>query len=80
MLPHFAAMGHVCPPQYNPADFVMFLMQKQSDEQLTQMADAWKQKGLANPRESYNTALALSDKQQQQEDEDENVSASASAK
>lgn len=26
MLPHFAALGHECPPLYNPADFVMDLV------------------------------------------------------
>jgi hypothetical protein len=27
MLTHFASIGHECPLHYNPADFVLYLMQ-----------------------------------------------------
>lgn len=41
MVPYFASVGHPCPQLYNPADFVMFLMQTQSHDARRALADRW---------------------------------------
>jgi ABC-type multidrug transport system ATPase subunit len=38
---YLRAMGHACPRNYNPADFVIFLMQQQSKTGIQALADAW---------------------------------------
>ena len=38
---YLRAMGHACPRNYNPADFVIFLMQQQSTAGIQALADAW---------------------------------------
>jgi energy-coupling factor transporter ATP-binding protein EcfA2 len=41
MTGYFTQMGHTCPPNFNPADFVMFLMQQQPQEEMERMVLAW---------------------------------------
>ena len=53
MLSHFADLGHACPPQYNPADFVMFLMQKCNEAELLELVDAWKKHRSSDPLPTY---------------------------
>lgn len=43
LVPYFASLGHVCKPNFNPADFVMFLVQQCSQKEITAMADAWEE-------------------------------------
>ena len=38
---YFESLGHKCPPSYNPADFVMFIMQESSDKEIKNMCDNW---------------------------------------
>lgn len=38
---HFESLGHKCPRNYNPADFVLFLLQKESQEVIDQVKGAW---------------------------------------
>lgn len=38
---YFESLGHKCPSSYNPADFVMFLMQEASDSEIKGMCDTW---------------------------------------
>eukprot|EP00939_MAST-03C_sp_MAST-3C-sp1_P002405 g2405.t1 len=38
---YFQALGHRCPDGYNPADFVMFMMQKLSDNEVSTFASDW---------------------------------------
>lgn len=40
---HFKALGNVCPSEYNPADFVMFLVQTADDAKRQEVAAAWKE-------------------------------------
>lgn len=53
MISYFADLGHECPPQYNPADFVMFLMQKCNEAELLELVDAWKKRRASNPLPTY---------------------------
>lgn len=68
MLPHFAGLNHVCPPNYNPADFVMFLMQKQTAEELDHLANEWDTAAATQPKPSAELikqaqlSLAVADK------------------
>ena len=41
MCPYFQDMGHVCPEHYNPADFIMFIMQTQGTEGAQRMIEGW---------------------------------------
>ena len=41
MVPYFAGRGHACPSLYNPADFVMFLMQTASKDARKALAAQW---------------------------------------
>merc|ERR1712188_339559 len=41
MTSYFASKGHQCPAHYNPADYVMFLMQTKSQNVVEGLADAW---------------------------------------
>ena len=41
MLPFFAEHGHTCPAHYNPADFVMFLMQQESEETVAAITEGF---------------------------------------
>lgn len=38
---YFATLGHPCPPNFNPADFIMFLMQKTTEEGVKEMSEKW---------------------------------------
>ena len=38
---HFASNGHKCPTNYNPADYVMFTMQKLEEDAIESMAHTW---------------------------------------
>lgn len=44
MTAYFARKGHICPAHYNPADFIMFMMQMESKASVHELADAWGQK------------------------------------
>lgn len=48
MLEHFETLGHVCPMRYNPADFVLFLMQTENEESLAKIQSAWASSELKN--------------------------------
>mmetsp|Transcript_21903 Transcript_21903/g.51184 ORF Transcript_21903/g.51184 Transcript_21903/m.51184 type:complete len:621 (-) Transcript_21903:96-1958(-) len=39
---YFTKLGHECPEDYNPADFVMFLIQRSSEEELSRLSAAWR--------------------------------------
>ena len=39
---HFDQLGFPCPPNHNPADFVMFLIQKESKEVVERIITDWK--------------------------------------
>ena len=39
VLPYFAKKGHVCPADSNPSDFIMYLLQTLSGEELKNLAD-----------------------------------------
>eukprot|EP00037_Helgoeca_nana_P008263 m.73616 g.73616 ORF g.73616 m.73616 type:complete len:707 (+) comp18824_c0_seq2:1094-3214(+) len=41
MLTHFSSIGHECPLHYNPADFVLYLMQTESPEALEKIRTSW---------------------------------------
>ena len=47
MVDYFAALGLQCPPQYNPAEFVMDLISSDfsGEEQVNQIIDAWQDSG-----------------------------------
>eukprot|EP00927_Polykrikos_kofoidii_P027605 TRINITY_DN2421_c0_g3_i1.p1 TRINITY_DN2421_c0_g3~~TRINITY_DN2421_c0_g3_i1.p1 ORF type:complete len:627 (+),score=83.85 TRINITY_DN2421_c0_g3_i1:62-1882(+) len=38
---HFSTINHVCPQDYNPADFVMFLLQTKDTEQVSKITETW---------------------------------------
>eukprot|EP00927_Polykrikos_kofoidii_P027600 TRINITY_DN2421_c0_g1_i1.p1 TRINITY_DN2421_c0_g1~~TRINITY_DN2421_c0_g1_i1.p1 ORF type:complete len:626 (+),score=103.86 TRINITY_DN2421_c0_g1_i1:58-1878(+) len=38
---HFSTIDKVCPQDYNPADFVMFLLQTKDSEQVSRITEAW---------------------------------------
>jgi len=38
---YFESLGHKCPPSYNPADYVMFMMQEASDDEIKKLCDTW---------------------------------------
>jgi len=40
---HFDNLGFPCPSNFNPADHVMFLMQKESSDKMRQIKDSWLQ-------------------------------------
>mmetsp|Transcript_15002 Transcript_15002/g.38536 ORF Transcript_15002/g.38536 Transcript_15002/m.38536 type:complete len:649 (-) Transcript_15002:139-2085(-) len=41
LLRHFGALGFECPPQYNPADFVLHIAQTESTDNLLRVQKAW---------------------------------------
>lgn len=49
---HFVQFGHKCPEDYNPADFVMFLMQEQPADQIKRLCDDWSEKSSAVKEEA----------------------------
>ena len=38
---YFTARGYICPPEYNPADYIMYILQTLSQEALIALASAW---------------------------------------
>ena len=79
--------GHRCPRNYNPADFIIFLMQTQSADGLERMADDWGTsparvealRGDANPNMGELEAATASTKKAQVAPLGENGSALAAA-
>jgi ABC-type multidrug transport system ATPase subunit len=53
---YFAQRGHACPEHYNPADFVMMLIQKETDDQLEKFMPPVPEYALA-PKESSNKSF-----------------------
>eukprot|EP00041_Stephanoeca_diplocostata_P023398 m.574731 g.574731 ORF g.574731 m.574731 type:complete len:761 (+) comp22282_c0_seq4:105-2387(+) len=47
MVEHFEALGYKCPPNHNPADYMLFLMQTESNEKLLTIERAWRNKAEA---------------------------------
>ncbi|CAJ1354546.1 unnamed protein product [Effrenium voratum] len=43
---HFESLGFPCPSNFNPADHVMFLLQKESPDKLREIKDTWLQSTL----------------------------------
>lgn len=39
---YFSKQGHKCPADYNPADYIMYLLQTIDDAELSRLAEAWK--------------------------------------
>ena len=44
---YFSAQGYKCPTDYNPSDYVMYVLQTISDGELEKLAAAWKQREQA---------------------------------
>jgi len=40
---YFASQGYQCPTDYNPSDYVMYVLQTISDTELERLANAWRQ-------------------------------------
>jgi len=57
MLKHFGALGHECPAQYNPADFVLFMAQTSSTEAIATFEADWRPK---DPNSSWDASKAAS--------------------
>mmetsp|Transcript_105347 Transcript_105347/g.187284 ORF Transcript_105347/g.187284 Transcript_105347/m.187284 type:complete len:662 (-) Transcript_105347:55-2040(-) len=43
---HFNKLGFACPANFNPADHVMFLLQKEDPQRIREVKDSWKQSGF----------------------------------
>eukprot|EP00941_MAST-03F_sp_MAST-3F-sp1_P002942 g2942.t1 len=41
MVNYFSQLGHSCPNNYNPADYVMFLMQEADETEMGKLVNAW---------------------------------------
>jgi ABC-type multidrug transport system ATPase subunit/ABC-type multidrug transport system permease subunit len=48
---YFGARGYKCPADYNPSDYVMYVLQTISDEELEKLASSWKDKEQAAKNE-----------------------------
>jgi len=60
MTKYFEALGHHCETNYNPADFVMFLMQKATNREIEDLAKNWSahRTALASNEEDGGSAAA----------------------
>lgn len=54
---HFDELGFPCPSNFNPADHVMFLMQKEPLEKLKEIKDRWLVSGLSTKMQAKIEAL-----------------------
>ena len=43
VVPYFASKGYSCPTDYNPADYIMYMLQTIDNDALNKLADAWRQ-------------------------------------
>ena len=43
VVPYFASKGYKCPSDYNPADYVMYMLQTIDNDALNVLAEAWRQ-------------------------------------
>mmetsp|Transcript_122755 Transcript_122755/g.392412 ORF Transcript_122755/g.392412 Transcript_122755/m.392412 type:complete len:622 (-) Transcript_122755:512-2377(-) len=46
---HFNSIGHVCPQDYNPADFVMFIIQTGDEQQVAAITAGWAKSETRRP-------------------------------
>jgi hypothetical protein len=46
LAPYFEEQGYPCPSNFNPADHVMFLLQKEPAEKIRKLKDSWVRSGL----------------------------------
>lgn len=54
---YLGTLGHNCPDGYNVADYVMFLMQQKSTEEIKEMAENWMKHSKANTKKDKLDAL-----------------------
>lgn len=47
---YFGQLGHVCPPNYNPADYVMFMLQQLPMDGIEDLAKEWDAKAKAKAK------------------------------
>jgi hypothetical protein len=56
---HFESLGHVCPKDYNPADFVMFTLEMADDPSFDTLKAAWTKHANLDPPAGANGAGEL---------------------
>jgi len=60
---YFSTIGFHCSADYNPADYVMFLIQTAKQETIDRMVEGWREKGLALASEMPEKEVSLADLQ-----------------